>query len=290
MTIRSLPTPLLAITVGRMFRDSRRALGLSQREIEERTGISQSAQSRFERGLASAVDLRALDLLATALGGIVRITFDAPFLVDRAMQRDLVHARCIAYVARRLERFGWTVETEVEIAGSYGPGWIDILAFHPGSGRLLVVEVKTEIHDLGRIQRTLAWYESRSAAAARQRGWQVRTTHAALLILGTEVVDRDLHDNRQLLATAFPVRASELARFLEEPFANVPRRGRSLALIDPLSRRARWIGSTRLDGRRTPSAHADYAAVARALGQGSARRGKGRRQGQRRVAGASATP
>ena len=269
MPVRSNPTPMLAITVGRIFLDARHALGLSQREIEVRTGIPQSAQSRFERGLASSVDLRALELLATALGGKVQVLFAAPFLIDRAMQRDRVHARCIAHVARNLMRLGWTVETEVEIAGSSGPGWIDLLAYHPASGRLLVIEIKTEIHDLGRIQRTLAWYESRSAAVARQLGWQVRSTHAALLLLGTEAVDRVLHENRHLVATAFPVRARELTRFLEEPLAIPPPPGRSVAMIDPLSRRARWLGSTTLDGRRTRAAHADYAAVARGLGRGS---------------------
>ncbi len=169
------------------------------------------------------------------------------------------------YVAGRLRRDGWIVETEVEIAGAYGPGWIDVLAFHPASGSLLVIEVKTEIRDLGRTQRTLAWYESHGVAAAGRFGWKVRVTHGALFVLATEAVDRALRDNRGLLAVGFPARATELARYVQQPDHAPAPTGRGIALIDPLSRRTRWLRSTNLEGRRTPAPYLDYADVVRTL-------------------------
>src|SRR4051794_17998734 len=205
------PPSFLAISVGRTIGEARRTLGLSQKEIEHRTGIAQSAQSRFERGVSSSIDLAELEVLGRALGGRVRFVFDAPFLVDRAGQRDLVHARCIAHVAGHLRATGWSVLTEVEIAGSFGPGWIDILAFHAPTGTLLVIEVKTELHDLGRIQRTLAWYMSRGSVAASRYGWRARRTHGSLLVLATDAVDAALSANRQLASAAFPGRANDLA-------------------------------------------------------------------------------
>ena len=63
------------------------------------------------------------------------------------------------HIARRLERSNWNVATEVEVGGDRSRGWIDLLAFRPATGLLLVVEVKTEIHDLGQIDRALGWYE-----------------------------------------------------------------------------------------------------------------------------------
>ncbi len=87
----------LATPLGGVFRDARRSLGLSQRELASRgAGSTQSALSRFERGLASAVDLDAVERLASGLGGRVRFLFDAPFLADRVAQRDRIHARCLA--------------------------------------------------------------------------------------------------------------------------------------------------------------------------------------------------
>jgi transcriptional regulator with XRE-family HTH domain len=264
MAARNPNPSALASAVGGMYRNARRTLGLSQRDLEARTGVSQSAQSRFERGLSSAVDLAAMERLALALGARPRFSLDTPFLADRAAQRDLVHARSTGFVAARLRRAGWVVDTEVQIDGSFGPGWIDVLAFQPASGCLLVVEVKTELMDVGRVQRTLGWYGSRAMAAARSRGWRPDWTQACLLVLATDAVDRALQGNRIFIREAFPMRAAALAEIVAGQAG--PASGeRALAMIDPLSRRQRWLRPTRLDGRTSRAPHPDYAAVARRM-------------------------
>jgi transcriptional regulator with XRE-family HTH domain len=129
------PIPNLSIDAGRIVRGARLAIGWSQRELGRRAGVAQTAISRLERGRPSGLGLAGIQRIATALGGTFRLTFDAPYLADRARQRDRVHARCVAYVASHLRRLGWIVETEVEIDGRSGPGWIDILAFPPPPAR-----------------------------------------------------------------------------------------------------------------------------------------------------------
>jgi len=262
----------LSVVTGRRFRDARLAIGWSQRELGLRARVSQAAISRIERGQPSGLGLDEIERIAVALGGTLRITFETPFLADRARQRDSVHARCVAHVASRLRGLGWLVETEVEIDGRNGPGWIDILAFHAESGTLLVIEVKTEIHDFGRIQRTLAWYTRRAWLVARDRGWRVRRSHGALLLLATDAVDAPLRENRHLADEAFPGRAAALAELAADPARAAAPVERSLAMIDPLSRRHDWLRPTRLDGRRTRAPHEDYASVARRLVQSPRRR------------------
>ena len=237
----------------------------SQDELSRRSGLAQSAISRLERGIHSGLDLDELDRLAAALGGRFRLGFDAPFLADRARQRDRVHARCIAFVARRLERAGWLILTEVEIVGSAGPGWIDVLAFHPASATLLVIEIKTEIHDLGRIQRTLDWYEHAAWPAARRFGWRPRRSLGALLVLETAAVDAALRENRELLTRTFAGTAADLSVLVGGRASGPPGPRRSVAAFDPSSRRAAWLRPTKLDGRRTPPAYLDYADAARRL-------------------------
>jgi len=127
----------VAADVGRFVRGARLTIGWSQHDLAGCARVPQSLVSRLERGLHSAADFDDLERIARAMGGRFTVTLTAPFLADRGRQRDRVHAACIAYVVRHLRRAGWRAESEVEIGGSAGPGWIDVLAWHPGSGALL---------------------------------------------------------------------------------------------------------------------------------------------------------
>jgi hypothetical protein len=221
--------------------------------------------SRLERGLHAGLDLDDLQRLATAMGGRFRIQLDAPFLADRSVQRDRVHGRCIGYAARRLRRDGWAVESEVEISGSAGPGWIDLLGWDPSSRALLVIEIKTEIVDFGRIQRTLGWYQSCARVAAQRFGWFPRTTSAALLLLDSRTVADRLRDNRDLARVAFPQRARDIEGFVRDSARRNGGLPRALAMIDPLNRRSTWLRPSVLDGRRSAPTYLDYADAARRL-------------------------
>ncbi|HLO34537.1 MAG TPA: helix-turn-helix transcriptional regulator [Candidatus Deferrimicrobium sp.] len=255
----------LARDVGLTVHDARRALGWSQEELARRSDVSQAAVSRLEQGTRSAIRFDEIERIAIALGARIQLRFEAPFLLDRAQQRDRVHARCVGHVAKRLRASGWLVDTEVEIDGARGPGWIDVLAWHPVTRLLLVVEVKTEIHDFGRIQRTLAWYERRATVAARRRAWLPGVVRSALLLLATEAVDARLRDNRDLARQSFPGRARDLTVLVSNGSASADSPTHLLALIDPASRRADWLRAARIDGRRTAAPYEDYAAAARRL-------------------------
>ena len=64
---------------------------------------------------------------------------------------------------------------EVEVVHGRSHGWIDLLAFDPRTGRL-VVEIKTRLDDVGAIERQLGWYRRMAPAIARAQGWEVRQT------------------------------------------------------------------------------------------------------------------
>lgn len=252
----------LGTEVGRLVRTARVTIGWTQQELGARAHVPQSLISRLERGVHSGVDFDDLERIAKALGGRFRVELRAPFLDDRARQRDRVHARCVGYVVRRLRLAGWVVASEVEIVGAAGPGWIDVLAWNPDSGAVLVIEVKTEIHDFGRIQRTLAWYERNAWATGRRLGWAPRRVVGALILLDTAVVADALRANRALATAAFPARARDLTTWIGDSTKGLDR---TLAVIDPLSRRRSWIRTTALDGRRSKPAYLDYSEIARRL-------------------------
>jgi hypothetical protein len=94
-------------------------------------------------------------------------------------------------------------------------------------------------------------------------GWTPRRIVFWLLVLSSDEVEAVLTRNRQLVRDRFPVRAREMLDWLTEPRRSTT--GWGLALLDPTSKRRDWLIRTRVDGRRSPSRFADYAAAARRL-------------------------
>jgi hypothetical protein len=221
--------------------------------------------SRIEGARLKDLPLATLAVLVETMGGRLRLEVDAPILGDRRGQLDPARARMSGYVARRLEGKGWKVASEVEIGADRSRGWVDLLAFNPRTRLLLVIEVKTEIHDLGQIDRVIGWYEREAWAAARRFGWRPVAATGCLLLLMTQRNDAAARFNRESLRRIFPVRAGALNEVLEGDALIPPRGVRALAMVDPRSKRRTWLRPTSDDGRRAPAPYADYADFMRAV-------------------------
>jgi transcriptional regulator with XRE-family HTH domain len=252
----------LRIRFGSACLDVRLRLDLTQQQVADRVGVSRSYIAKVERGLANP-SLELVEAIADALGLELGLVVRPPvFLKDRS-QRDLVHAHCSGFVARRLAVSGWQVVREVEVRHGRSHGWIDLLAFDVRTGTLLILEIKTRLDDLGAIERQIGWYERASWEIARDLGWAPRRAASWLLLLSSEEVERAIRLNRRTLALSFPRRASEMLADLQAP-ERTPTGGRGLALVDPTSRRRDWLIRSRVDGRRSAAAFADYSDAARA--------------------------
>ncbi|MDQ2965867.1 MAG: helix-turn-helix transcriptional regulator [Chloroflexota bacterium] len=253
----------MRITVARSVRDGRRAIGWSQQELGRRARVSRQMIGRVERATVTP-SFEVSGRLFGALGVEAELLVRVPFLVDRQRQRDPAHARCTAYVQRRLEKTGWIIRREVEVVQGRSHGWIDVLAFDPGAGTLLVIEIKTQLDDLGRIERSPGWYEREAVAAARRLGWRARRIRGWLLLLATAAADDRVIENREALGASFPGRAPAMIAWLRGSSLSAPD-GRAFAMIDPRNRRRAWLIRTRIDGRRTPAPYRDYADFMAAL-------------------------
>jgi transcriptional regulator with XRE-family HTH domain len=251
-------------TIAFAVADLRQALDWTQAELGDRAGFSQSFVSLVEHMSTPDLTFDSATRLLEAMGARLTIAVSAPFLADRELQRDPAHARCTSYVATRLKRDGWLTANEVEVGGDRSRGWIDILAYHPDHRLLMVIEIKTEIRDLGAIERTLGWYEREAWAAARRLGWRPRKVVGCLLLLATEMNEARISDNRAAFSAGFPIRATALRRIMSND-APPPEGARAVALIDPRSRRQQWLRPSRLDGRPTPAPYIDYADFMRVI-------------------------
>ena len=93
----------------------------------------------IDRGQIEGVTVGSLVRAARALGADVdlRLRWRGEHL-DRLL--DEAHSTLVDAMVARLKRFGWVVDVEVSFAIWGERGSIDVLAFHPAFGALLVVE------------------------------------------------------------------------------------------------------------------------------------------------------
>jgi transcriptional regulator with XRE-family HTH domain len=253
-----LPRELLLAIATAVVR-ARRARRWTQRRLSAVSGISQQMVSEIERAVVPDLPIATAVRILNALE--VRIDLRLLGPTSTAMPvRDRAHARCVAYVARRLEQSGWRVSTEVAVGDERWRGFIDVLAFDPVAHVLLVIEVKVELDDIGAIDRQLGSYERFAWAAAHALGWRPRAATAVLLLLATDDNDRRLTEHRLYMDRRFRIRSSAVQSLIADPHRPHDRGERGLALIDPRTRRTRWLLPTWLDGRRNAARYTDRAA------------------------------
>ena len=146
----------LRLSFGRACLDTRLSPDIEREDLARRLGLTARYLAMIERGEANPT-LGVVERIAEALGLELELLARPPVFPAGTRVKDAVHARCSAYVHRRLPTLGWEVAREVEIVHGRSHRWIDLLAFDPTTGTLLVIEIKTRLDDLGGLERQIAW-------------------------------------------------------------------------------------------------------------------------------------
>ena len=157
MAMRSLPSsePELGTLIGAAIKAMRLDVSWTEREFAARLRTNQAAVHRLEAGRQRHIDSQLATAALRLLGIRVSVDSNTPGRAGRREQRDAIHARCVGYVTRQLTQRGWEVRSEVEIGEDRYRGWIDVLGYRSSDGAILVIEVKTQIDDFGRVLRSL---------------------------------------------------------------------------------------------------------------------------------------
>jgi transcriptional regulator with XRE-family HTH domain len=262
--ILRLGEPSAAREIAGIIRDARRLAGWSQAELAARAGASQPALSRIETGRNAGVDLDAAGRFLAALGMSADLTVRALHLQDRERQTDAVHSVMSGFIARRLERWDWPSVLEAQIGDVVPRGWIDLVAYRKSDRSLLVEETKTDIPDMGGLQRSLSFYQSRAWEVARGLGWRPTRIVVLVVALDSETIARRLADNREVITRVFPARTGDVVAWLSDPAKPAPN-GWAIGTCDPASRERAWLRPTTLGARRRAPAYRDYAHAAASL-------------------------
>jgi HTH-type transcriptional regulator/antitoxin HipB len=204
------------VRFGLAIRALRHRRGWTQQELARRARMSRSAVSRVERGQGDSLSVRTLVHLCAALAArvSVRVLWQGEEL-DRLLDGD--HARLVEWVVERLSAAGWVVVPEATFHVGGERESIDVLAWHPATGHLLVVEVKSVVPD---IQATLSGVDRKARVApvvARGRGWTVRSVSRILVLPDDRTARRRVDQFAATFARAFPERTVTIRRWIDAP-------------------------------------------------------------------------
>jgi Holliday junction resolvase-like predicted endonuclease len=178
--------------------------------------VSRSTVSRVELGNADDLTIRTVDAIVRALAARLelRVSWNGEGL-DRLLDAD--HAALVEIVANVLRSHGWDVAVEVSFNIRGERGSIDLLAYHPATRTILVVEVKSVVPD---VQATLVVFDRKARLAteiARQRGWVGRGIGRILVVADHRTARRRVAAHETVFRSSFPHRGRAVKRWIRQP-------------------------------------------------------------------------
>jgi len=180
-------------------------------------GVSRWTVARIERGRLERVALPAVRAVARVVDVSVEIAvrWEGAGL-DRVIGtgHDALHEAVSRLMA---DRAGWLVVPEVSFSIWGERGSIDIVGWHGASRTLLVIELKTEIVEAGRLIAQVDRYRRLAPAIARDHGWSPVRVAVWVIVADTRTNRRRLADHRSVLRTAFPGDGRAMRGWLRNP-------------------------------------------------------------------------
>lgn len=202
-----------------------RALRIKKRwrqlDLADKAGVTRSDVSRLERGKAGELDVNVVMRTVAALGG--RLEFSVMWQggeLDRLLNAR--HSALHEAVARYFLRLpGWVLAPEVSFAIRGERGVIDILAWHPVTRTLLVIELKTEIVDINDLMGTVDRKRRLAATVARDRGWAPSSVCVWVIVGDSKTNRRRVQTHATTLRRAFPLDGRHVQRWLRQPIGTL---------------------------------------------------------------------
>ena len=203
---------------GAAIRAARIKRGWRQSDLAAKAGVSQATVWRAERGRLSELTLTSIRRICAALE--IRVE-----LVPRGRGADLDrmlsarHSALHESVARALARDfpAWAISSEVSFSIWGERGVIDLLLWHPQRRALLIIELKTELVDVGELMGTMDRRRRLAVQIAEDRGWFPRTVSTWVVLAESRTNERRVAAHRTVLRNAYPADGRQMRRWLADP-------------------------------------------------------------------------
>lgn len=207
--------------LSRAVRALRWRQGLTQAFLAERAGVSREVISRLERGDFEGMAFRSMSQVAEALGGQLDVQLRwRGARLDHLL--DAEHAAIQDGEARQLVEWGWIVRAEVSFNHSGDRGRVDLVAYAPAVGVLMVVEVKSVIGD---IQDTIGRLNVKArlgSVLAREVGIGTVAAVVPALVIGDSRAARRIVARHASLFQSFPIQGRQARSWVRRPTSTAP--------------------------------------------------------------------
>jgi transcriptional regulator with XRE-family HTH domain len=204
------------ITIGRLFRQVRLRLGWRQADVAARARIARSVYSDAERGHLDQLTVATLRRIAGVLE--VRLNIEPSWRGGR-IERVLSgrHATMAERVTAMLVGAGWIVRPEASFNHFGERGVVDLVAWHPQTKALLLIEIKTELVDPSGLLATTDRRRRLATVIAGESGWDPAVIAQWVVLAEGRTNQRRVAAHRSLLRAAFPANGRAVAGWLANP-------------------------------------------------------------------------
>lgn len=204
------------VKLGLSLRALRRRKRLTQEQLAATAGVGRMTVQRIERGGIESFTGATVRRIAVALGA----RFEQQVLwqgeaLDRLLDQD--HAAIVEIVVRWLRDEGWTTVPEATYVFAGRNGSVDVLAFHPPTGTLLIVEVKSVVPDMQGMLRALHRKVRAAGVLAHDQGWRHRRVARLLVLPDDRTSRRRIAQHAATVEATLPARTREVRAWARRP-------------------------------------------------------------------------
>jgi transcriptional regulator with XRE-family HTH domain len=206
--------------VGAAFRAVRLRRGWRQSDVAVAVGVAEGLISALENGRLGQASLASIRKVGAAFD--MEIEVRARWRggeLDRLINTR--HNQLAVAVSEYLTALGWLVDPEVSFSYFGERGVVDLLAWHPATATLLVVEIKTEIVDPQELLGTFDKKRRLAGRIARDRGLQPKSVSAWLVVAEGSTNRKHVSRFASLLRASLPADGKTMAAWLAAPHGSV---------------------------------------------------------------------
>jgi DNA-binding Xre family transcriptional regulator len=205
------------VRLGSVVRSLRIRKRLTQDELARLAAVPRTSVSRFEHGTAEGLSIGTVRRICAALE--IRLELELRWRggdLDRLLNAR--HAAMAEAMSATLGRCGgWVLRPEVSFSIYGERGVIDFVAWHPARRALLLIELKTELVDIGDLMATADRRRRLAPRIGRDLGWNPVAIGTWVALSNVSMNSRRIREHATVLRAAFPAQGRAIGRWLRDP-------------------------------------------------------------------------